>query len=271
MDKLVISKKNKFVWGLTLSVALLLCTESRAQFTDSTTGLLQMPTAEMQESGTLMITDNYLNAHSLPTSGWGYSTFAYGFNLTFWSRFEVGYVCTIFHGSKKPSPSDRDKIMFNQDRHFLGRFQLLKEGEFGLDWIPAVAVGISDPTTASSSGGYVDGDVEGTGNGYFNRVYAAVSKNFGTPWGNVGAHVAYLYNRRDDYPLNGPAAGLTFSPKVLQDRWLLDEVKFVAEYDARTVNLGFIASVWDNRFELMFELQNCRWINFGARWKIRLR
>ena len=138
---------------LLLSALILGGAVCRAQFTDSTTGLLQMPTAEMQESGTFMITNNYLNKHALPTSGWGYDTFAYGFSMTFWSRLEVGYVCTIFDGKRKPNPSDRDKIMFNQDRHFYGRVQIFKEGEFGWKWMPAVVAGLSDPTTGSSSGG----------------------------------------------------------------------------------------------------------------------
>ena len=55
---------------------------ARAQFTDSASGLLQMPTAEIEEEGTFMITNNYLNKHSLSPSGWGYDTFAYG--LYFW-------------------------------------------------------------------------------------------------------------------------------------------------------------------------------------------
>lgn len=251
--------------GLTAYAAL-----AHAQFTDSSSGLLQMPTAEIEREGTFMITNNYLNRHSLSPVGWGYDTFAYGFNIAFWSRLEVGYVCTIFDGKRKPNPSDRDMIMFNQDRHFTGKFQILKEGEFGLKWMPAFAVGVSDPTTGSSSGGYADMDTEGTGNGYFNRIYAALSKNIGTPWGNVGVHLAYIYNRRTDYPINGPAVGVDWRPVWLEDLPVLDWVDLIAEYDARTVNAGFIASVWDNRFELMFELQNFRWINFGARFKVRL-
>ena len=70
-----------------------------------------MPTAEMEQSGTFMITNNYLNKHSLSPDAWGYDTFAYGFSITFWSRLEVGYVCTIFDGKRKPNPSDRDLIM----------------------------------------------------------------------------------------------------------------------------------------------------------------
>lgn len=237
---------------------------ARAQFTDSSSGLLQMPSAYMQESGTFMITNNYLNKHALPTSGWGYDTFAYGFSITFWSRLELGYVCTIFDGKRRPNPSPRDEIMFNQDRHFYGRFQLLREGEFGWSWMPSVVVGISDPTTGSSENGYVDGSVDGTGNGYFNRNYVAASKHFDTAWGEVGAHLAYQYNRRSDYHINAPAAGVNWKPVWLCDLWLLDNVNFIAEFDSRTFNFGFIASVWENRFEAMFELQNMRWINFDS-------
>lgn len=261
-----LSRACALVFALSLSVQV-----CRAQFTDSSTGLLQMPTAEMEQSGTFMITNNYLNKHSLSPDAWGYDTFAYGFSITFWSRLEVGYVCTIFDGKRKPDPSDRDLIMFNQDRHFYGKLQLLREGEFGLDWMPALAAGISDPTTGSSGGGYVDMNVTGSGNGYFNRVWLAFSKHFETSWGEVGAHLAYQYNRRRDYSLNAPAAGVEWKPVWLCGLWLLDSVNFIAEYDSRTFNMGFVASVWDNRFEAMFELQNMSWINFGLRYKLRLR
>lgn len=261
---------RKFIIAFS-ALLLLLSQRAGAQFVDSSGGLLQMPSAEMQDDGTFMITNNYLNRHSLPTSGWSYSTFSYGFSLTFWSRLEVGYVCTIFDGSKIPGATGRARIMFNQDRHFLGRFQILKEGEFGLKWMPSVVLGVSDPTTASSSNGYVDAEVGGDGNGYFNRNYIAATKHFSTSWGELGAHLAYQYNRRNDYHINGPAAGVTFTPGILCDRAILDEVRFIAEYDARTFNIGFIASVWENRFEAMFELQACKWVNFGLRYKLGLK
>ena len=90
---------------------------------------------------------------------------------------------------------------------------------------------------------YIYATTDGTGNGYFNRMYLALSKNFNTPWGKVGAHLAYQYNRRSDYRLNGPCAAVTWRPVWLCDLWLLDELQLIAEYDSRTVNAGFIASV----------------------------
>ncbi len=244
---------------------------ARAQFLDSSTGLLQMVSADMNESGTFMITNNYVNEHSLPSSGWRYDTFSYGFSITFWSRLELGYVLTIFNGDWDPyAETYREKIIKNQDRHFLGRFQLLKEGEFGWKWMPSVVVGMSDPATGS--GGYTDPDaVDGSGNGYFNRTYIAATKHFSTPLGEVGTHLAYIYNKRADYPLNGPCAAINWKPVWLKDLWLLDDVNLIAEYDSRTFNVGMVASVWDNRFEAMFELQNLKWINFGLRYKLRIK
>ena len=78
---------RKILVGL---IAGLLCgVISYGQFADCSTGLLQAPTAEMQPDGTFMITNNWLNQNALPSSGWSYSTFQYGINITFWERIEI--------------------------------------------------------------------------------------------------------------------------------------------------------------------------------------
>ncbi len=98
-----------------------------------------------------------------------------------------------------------------------------------------------------------------------------LSKHFYTSWGLIGAHVGYQFNRRDDYPINNPCVGINWQPVWLQQKGLLDNLNLIAEFDSRTVNLGLIASIWQNHFEAMFELQNFRWINFGLRYKLRLK
>ena len=223
-----------------------------------------------------MITNNFLNKHSLSPKAWNYNTFQYGFYVSFWGRIEIGYVCTIFNGAWDPRPEEekgyRWTIMRNQDRHFTGRICLFQEGEFGLGWLPALVVGVSDPTTGSGDSEYTSlEDVEGSGNGYFNRYFVAMSKHFKTSWGNIGAHAGYQFNRRKDYPINAPCIGANWQPVWLQHHGFFDGVNFIVEYDSRTVNLGFIASVWDNRFEAMFELQNFQWISFGLRYKLKIR
>ena len=217
-----------------------------------------------------MITNNILNKHST-SSTWNYHTFQYGFAVSFWGRVEMGYVCTIFNDHWKGSQSREGVWMVNQDRHFTGRVLLLREGD-GFDWMPALMFGISDPVTGSGSGEYIGSEVSGSaGNGFFNRTFFVLSRHFQTSWGEVGAHAGYQFNRRVDYRINAPCVGINWKPVWLQFKNVFDCLNCVAEFDSRTVNLGFIASVWDNRFEAMFELQNFQWINLGLRYKLKLK
>lgn len=244
---------------------------ARAQFADCSTGLLQMPTAEMQPDGTFMITNNYLNKHALASRRWGYDTFQYGFSFSLWNRFEIGYVCTIINDHWKGSQSRPGVWMVNQDRHFTGRVALLREGDFGLGWMPGLVVGISDPVTASTNYEYATADMSAAGNGYFNRNFVVMTKHFGTPWGQLGVHGGYQYNRRSDYSINGPCFGLDWKPVWLQDLRFLHSVDCVLEYDSRTFNAGLLVSVWDDRFTAMVEWQSCRWLNFGLRYKLHIK
>lgn len=261
-------KKLVLIFLLALSTL-----SARAQFTDSGTGLLRCPSADMNNSGVFTITNNFLNRQILPTSGWDYSTFAYGFGITFWSRVEIGYVCTIFNGdwspiAQSPSGTYRQRIMKNQDRHFTAKFLVLREGEFGSDWVPSVAVGISDPVTGSGGGEYIGSDVSGVGNGFFNRTYIVATKHFDTTVGQLSASLGYQYTLRIDPHYNAPCAAVTWRPVWLENRWF--NPNFIFEFDSRTPNFGFIADIWDSRFEAMFVLQNFQWISFGLRYKLRL-
>ena len=254
---------------ITVALMLLASFVSRGQFWDSSTGLLQSPSAEMNREGTFMITNNFMNKHSISEWYWGYHTFEYGFNINLWSRLEIGYVCVILDGKRKSNPTERDLIMFNQDRHFTAKVLLLREGEFGLSWMPALAAGFSDPVTAIGGQDYNQESVSGDSNGFFNRYYLVATKHFNTNVGAIGAHLGYQYNRRTDFPMNGPCVAIDWEPIWLNKPNF--SLKAIAEYDSRTFNIGFIASIWEDRFEAMFELMAMRWVNFGVRYKLRLK
>ena len=162
--------------------------------------------------------------------------------------------------------------MVNQERHFVGRVCLLREGEFGQNWIPSIVLGVSDPTTGSGDAEYTSfDDVTGEGNGFFNRYYLAMTKHVSTSVGMLGFHAGFQLNKRTDYPINGPCGGVSWQPIWLLQKGLLDDLNLILEYDSRTIYLGLIASFWKNQFEAMFELQNFRWVNFGLRYKLRLK
>lgn len=257
------------VFYLASAFLLLLCFTSRGQFWDSSTGLLQARSADMNREGTFMITNNFMNKHSISERYWGYHTFEYGFNINLWSRLEIGYVCVILDGKRHANPSERDMIMFNQDRHFNAKALLLREGDFGIPWLPALAVGFSDPVSVATSNDYLKPDVSGGGNGFFNRYYVVMTKHFYTRAGAFGSHVGYQYNRRTDFPMNGPCVAIDWTPVWLDKPNF--SIKAIAEYDSRTFNVGFVASLWQDRFEAMFELMALRWVNFGVRYKLHFK
>ena len=255
-----------------------LALSAKAQFVDCTTGLLNCPSAEMNESGTFTMTSNFLNKHILAGkmttgaySGWDYNTIGYGLDITFWSRLEVAYCCVIFNNRWSPSYDQmgyRARILLNQDRHFAAKVQLLKEGEFGRSWIPALAVGVSDPISGSK-GDYKDASIAGSG--YFNRYYVALTKHFQTKLGEITGTVGYQYNRDVSKYIhyNSLCAAVTWRPVWLENRWF--DPKFIFEYDARLPNIGLIADIWDDSFEAMFCLHNFQWVSFGLRFKLRLK
>lgn len=224
-----------------------------------------MPDAEMQRDGTLMIGGNFLNKHNLPNQRWwGYDTYNYFLNITFFQRLEVAYICTLVKGQEGLDfwPEQTWGKFTNQDRHFAVRLQVLKEGEWW-EYMPSMVLGVNDPTTGGRND-YTDMAVDGDGNGYFNRWYIAVSKHFQTGYGELGAHVSYLYNKRMDYSLNGPAIGLNFRPAFHK------ELNFIVEYDAKTINIGAIYSIWNDHFNFLFEFQQCRYLSAGLVYKVNL-
>jgi len=245
---------------------LLISLPAGAQFLDDATGLMQMPSAEMNPSGTFMITNTFLNKHTL-ADRWGYNTFGYGFSLSLFSRVEVGYCMVIFDGKRHPNPTPRDTIMFNQDRHFSAKLLLLREGAFGISWMPALAIGVSDPVTGSGGGEYIGSDVSGgTGNGFFNRNYIVATKHFQSSLGLISVHAGYQFNFRPDYRINAPCAGIDWRPKWVQNEFCT--LDLIAEYDSRTFNMGCIASIWHDHFEVMLELQAMKWFSAGIRYKV---
>lgn len=257
-----IQKKRMAAVWVCLLFGVLTC---KAQLTNGVTGLLHMPSADMQRDGTLIIGGNFLNRHNLPNNyWWGYDSYNYFLNVTFLKRLEIAYVCTLFKGKKENSywPEITWGKFVNQDRHFAARLQVLREGEW---WkhMPALVLGVNDPTTGSG-GDYTNMAVEGNGNGYFNRMYIAMTKHFDVRVGELGVHAAWLYNRRTDYPLNGPAVGVNFKPAFHK------ELNLIAEYDSKTVNVGFTYSMWSDHFNLLFELQDGKYVSAGLVYKVNL-
>lgn len=260
---------------------LLLCmfgiSITKAQYVYGTTGLLHMPTADMQQDKTFLFGGSFLNEKATP-SHWDYNTFNYYINITFFPWLEVGYLLTLHkapYGSTYYPEFVWGKYC-NQDRSFHGRLRVWKEGWLK-EWTPQIVIGANDAgtndrTTEKDFGIGMTGT--STVNGHWQRYYIAASKHVEFQGiGNLGAHVAYVYNERPDYHLNGPCFGVNFHFNLPEgNKWhkVLNGLNLMGEYDSRTINVGASYSIWKDHINIIAEMTECKYFSGGIFFKVHL-
>lgn len=264
---------------LLLTITLFFFFHVKAQYVYGTTGLLHMPTADMQQDKTFLFGGSYLDVVATPKH-WSYNTFNYYINITFFPWLEIGYTCTLHKGM--PSnywPEYTWGKFVNQDRQFSGRIRLWKEG-WWKDWTPQIVIGANDPATNDKLGNPEKDDYGITvtsklGNGSWNRYYIAATKHFNFKTvGNLGIHAAYVYNERKDYPLNGPCIGANFQFNLPEENtWekIVNGLNLMAEYDSRTINAGASYSIWKDYINIIAEMTECKHFSGGIFFKVHLK
>ena len=253
-----------------------------AQALLGTTGLLHAPTADMQRDKTFLFGGNYLNTHPLSThfrsSEVGY-TFNYYINITIFPWLEVSYICTLVHADHGSTyfPEQSWGKFTNQDRAFSARLRLWKEG-WWKEWTPQIVLGLDDPTSHEAyGGGAIKFDEDGMQNNHFTRYYLAATKHFSfTGVGTLGVHAAYVDYRACWFPhYRRPAAGVNFKFNLLPEDNLavkaLNGLDLMAEYDARTVNIGAHYQLWKDHINLIAELNDGKYFSGGIYFKIHLK
>ena len=252
-----------------------------AQFTYGTTGLLNMPTADMQRDKTFMFGGGFLEKHATPAR-WTYNTFNYYFDITIFPWLEVSYICTLHkamevdpaYGPGFWVPSTYGKFV-NQDRNFAVRLRLWKEG-WWKEWTPQLVLGANDPGSFDNNGGgNINFNQEAGTHNYFNRFFLAATKHlYFQNVGELGLHMAYIYSRATGLNYEGPALGVNFRcclPDTSLGNKILNGLNLMAEYDARTINIGFNYAVWKDRFNLIAELNDGKYLSAGLYFKICLK
>ncbi|MDD3108043.1 MAG: YjbH domain-containing protein [Alistipes sp.] len=227
-----------------------------AQYFTGTTGLLTIPSADMQRDGTVMIGFNYLNKSMVPVfMGDHYSTYNYYFNATFLPFMEVGYMCTLLRGTDSFVPYKKGKIV-NQDRAFSVRFRVLRERKY---W-PALVIGTNDLYTQTANGQFL-----GTkGNQYFQKFYLAASKRFRCfKDDEIGVHLSYQYTHRSKDPIKGLALGVNYAPSFAPS------LNLILECNVDNLNVGVTYTVLRHLY-VQALLQRGSHFSAGAAYKIFL-
>lgn len=271
----------------------------KGQFTYGTTGLLNMPTADMQKDKTVLFGGGYLEKHA-STGRWFYDTYNYYVNITFFPWMEFAYACVLHKAVPQESlwvPSTYGKFV-NQDRNFHIRFRLWKEGWWKW-WTPQIVVGGNDAINNSWADGSRWEPISSAANGFNNRYYIAVTKHFDfTNIGELGTHLSWVYNERTEYKLNGLCIGANFRFKLKDDGsfWnkAINGLNLMAEaypangqgtsrvpgkkhpYDRgihigkHDINIGACYSFWKEHINLYGELYGCKDFSGGVQFKVHL-
>lgn len=287
--------KKAFIFALLFFITC----NIKGQFTYGTTGLLNMPTADMQKDKTFLFGGGYLEKHA--TSGrWFYDTYNYYVNITIFPWMEFAYTCTLHKAVPKESlwiPSTYGKFV-NQDRNFHVRFRLWKEGWWKW-WTPQIVIGGNDAINNSWAKGSRWKPISAGDNGFNNRYYIAASKHFDiTNIGILGTHFAWVYNERTEYKLNGLCIGTNFRFKLKNDdsfwKEVINGLNLMAEaypadgqgtskvtgkrhYDRGVaigkydINLGACYSFWREHINIYGELYGCKDFSIGIQFKICLK
>lgn len=231
----------------------------QAQQYTGMSGLIHVPTADMDKEGDIRIGAHFLNREMTPDESYFYSngkkyhTFSHYLSITPFSWVEIGYTCTLLRKKSKPNSSAFGHYE-QKDRYFSAKLRPLKEGK----WWPSLAVGFND---------YWDSRADVSGEGgelYFGNIYVAATKHIEMAGHEWGIHVAYREYRRDyNSKWNGVVGGITYNPSFARN------LRGIVEYTGNEINIGADCLLWKHLL-LQASLQDGKYFSGGVCFQMNL-
>lgn len=277
-------KMKELRMGILLPILLLVSFTAAAQQYTGMSGLIHVPSADMDKTGAARVGVHYLNREFTPEvmayDGLKYHTMTHYLSITPFSWVEIGYTCTLLRCPKVEQgvADETDVGLYRKDRYFSLKLSPLKEREG--KWWPGIAVGTNDPYSTTSKqvwSGWVQ-QVEKTpsrvatekkkstvsGSRYFANFYVAATKHFDLGGNSLGVHAAYRqWKREDNDRWNGVVGGFTFQPQFQKN------LRLIAEYTGDDVNVGFDWKLWKH-WLIQSSLQNGKFFSGGLCFYIEL-
>ncbi|RKZ82268.1 MAG: hypothetical protein DRQ39_10915 [Gammaproteobacteria bacterium] len=217
---------------------------TQAQSLLGTNGWLNIPTAEMQEDGTFYFGGSFIDKNILEDYGSGeYNVFTYYFDLTFLPFLEIGFGNTRL----LDYPYDR----YTVDRRFSFRFRPLRERKY----VPAIVIGAHDIYTSIAN--------SAESNQYFSSVYIVATKHIPVKKSEFGFTLGYGFNVFRVNQFVGLFGGVSFSPGFYRP------LKFIAEYDGKTINLGASVLLFKHLFVYAM-LSDFKYFSGGLAYRVYL-
>ncbi len=233
-----------------------------AQLYTGLSGLINTPSADMNEEGTARIGGYYMDKHFTPDDngrygfiyeGKKYNTTDFYLSLTPFKWMEIGYTFTLL----KTKIEGYDKPKYNQkDRYFSVKLNPLREGRYH----PAIAIGSNDfvGSYAKRSGH------GGSGAGYFCNYYIAATKHFKPSGHDISVNIVYRYCPNVfNEKWEGVVGGVTWQPT-----WV-PNLRAIAEYTGNEINVGADCLLWRHLL-LQAVLQDGKYFSGGVCFQANL-
>lgn len=220
----------------------------KAQQYTGISGLIHVPSAEMNHEGDAFIGAHFLNKNMMPDKGFlylgeKYNTFDYYLSLTPFSWIEMSYVCT----ERIRSKDQEGNIQWSKDRYASVKIQPLKEGEYR----PAVSIGCNDIWTAAFYKDQPDVQL------YYMNLYIAATKHFNLSDNILGVTLSYRHFYRDyNSKWNGFVGGITFRPAFFP------QGRIIAEYTGNEFLMGMDVLLWQH-LRMQASLKDFKHLNAG--------
>lgn len=246
-------------WLVCLTFLILPLSAIAQQYTGMS-GLIHVPSADMNQSGDARIGIHFLNKEFTPEEAFycrgKYHTTDHYLNITPFPWIELGYTCTIMKGSKGAGSDPDDIGYYHKDRYFSIKIRPVKEQK----WWPSVAVGSNDPLTMHGNGNVE----EKSKNQIFGNFYIAATKHVNLQGNSLGIHIAYRrWKRKYNAKWNGIVGGVTFQPSFGKN------LRLIAEYTGDDINVGADCLLWKHLL-LQASLQNGKYFTGGVCFQLNL-
>ena len=222
-------------------------------------GLIHVPSADMDRTGDVRVGVHFLNKEFTPDvlvyDRAKYHTMTHYLSITPFRWMEVGYTCTLLRSVKTKKGTNRpDGVgLYRKDRYFSVKLQPIceKTGK----WWPSIAVGTNDPYSTSS---------KSSRNCFFSNMYVAMSKHIVWRENSWGIHVAYRdWKHAENKKWKGIVGGITYQPCFAKD------LRAIAEYTGNEINIGADCLLWKH-FLLQASLQDGKYFSGGVCFRINL-
>lgn len=217
-------------------LAMFVCLSASAQLYTGMSGLIHVPSAEMNREGDARAGVYFLDEAFTPAN-FPYRTTDHYLSVTPFSWVEIGYACTLMKGNMAAEGEPPRMGYDRKDRYFSLKLRPLKEGK----WRPAVAVGANDPygTDFGRWTVHEDDAAMNVKSQYFANLYIAATKHIGLKGHRIGFHAAYRRWKRDyNGKWNGVVGGITYRPSFAPD------LRVIAEYTGEGMNVGADCLLW---------------------------